>query len=569
MNAEPQHFIENIVSEDLASGKHQSIVTRFPPEPNGFLHIGHAKSICLNFGLAEKHRGRCHLRFDDTNPEKEEQTYIEAIKSDVAWLGYQWDGDIRFASDYFAQLYELAVRLIQKGAAYVCSLQGDAVREYRGTLTTPGRNSPFRDRSIAENLQLFTEMKAGLHPEGTQALRAKIDMSSPNMNLRDPVLYRIRFAHHHQTGDQWCIYPMYDFTHALSDAFEAITHSLCTVEFEAHRPLYEWCIAQFDDLPSQPRQIEFSRLNLNYTVTSKRKLKKLVDQAHVNGWDDPRMPTISGLRRRGYTAHAIRRFCEAVGVTKAEGVVDMGMLEFAIRDDLDKSAPRAMCVLRPLKVILTGVADDFQESLTAPCHPKADLGTRTLLFTKELYIDRADFSENPPPKYFRLAPGKEVRLRNSYVIRCDDVIKDDRGEVIALHCSFDRQTLGKKPEGRKVKGVIHWVSAATALPCEIRLYDRLFSVENPDAAAAADEQAEFTHYLNPNSLEVIEGAMAEPSLQEAEIGAQFQFEREGYFTLDPDASKANATGNDAMNRLVFNRTVTLKDSWEKITKKQA
>lgn len=564
----PKHFIEHIIDEDLASGKHQSIVTRFPPEPNGFLHIGHAKSICLNFGLAQAYQGACHLRFDDTNPEKESQEYIDAIQRDVLWLGGQWTGPVRYASGYFDALYDYAVELIKQGKAYVCSLNAEEVREYRGTLTEPGKDSPFRARSVDENLDLFSKMKAGEFKEGEHALRAKIDMGSPNINLRDPVIYRIRHAHHHQTGDQWCIYPTYDYTHALSDAIELITHSLCTLEFEDHRPLYDWVVEQVKP-PGKPRQIEFARLNLNYTVTSKRKLKALVDEQVVSGWDDPRMPTIAGLRRRGYTAKSIRNFCEAIGVTKSDGVVDVGMLEYEIRDDLDKSAPRAMCVLRPLKVVITNYPDDKKETLQAPLHPKQDLGYRDLPFGSELYIDQDDFTETPPPKYFRLAPGKEVRLRNAYVIKCEEVVKDDDGRILELRCTYDDKTLGKKPEGRKVKGVIHWVSATDGVPCQVRLYDRLFRYANPESPTEEElaeyppvegsDAGDFHQALNPDSCVTVERAIAEPSLLSAKPEAAYQFEREGYFCLD---------GIDSTDELkVFNRTVTLKDSWEKITKK--
>ena len=547
--AAPAHFLRQIVQADLDAGKQAKIVTRFPPEPNGYLHIGHAKSICVNFGLAKEFGGDCHLRFDDTNPAKEDQEYIDAIKSDVHWLGFDWAGEVRYASAYFDQLYAWAVNLIEQGLAYVCDLTPEQAREYRGSLTEPGRNSPFRDRSVAENLDLFARMKAGEFKDGEKVLRAKIDMASPNMNLRDPILYRIRHAHHHQTGDAWCIYPSYDFTHGQSDALEGVTHSICTLEFEDHRPLYEWFLAKLP-VPAQPRQYEFARLNLNYTVTSKRKLKQLVDEGHVHGWDDPRMSTLSGYRRRGYTPAAIRNFCEMIGVTRSNGVVDVAMLEFAIREDLDQNAPRAMCVLKPLKVVITNYPEGQVENLELARHPKQDLGVRQLPFTRELYIDQGDYEENPPKGYKRLEPGGEVRLRGSYVIRADEAIKDADGTVVELRCSYDPDTLGKNPEGRKVKGVIHWVPAEGSVECEVRLYDRLFRSAQPEKS---EEGGSFLDNINPDSLVVLQGCRAEPSLAKAQPEDRFQFEREGYFCVDPKDS--------APGKPVFNRTVTLRDSW--------
>ena len=547
--AEKRDFIRQIVREDLASGKHTAIKTRFPPEPNGYLHIGHAKSICLNFGIAGEFGGVCNLRFDDTNPAKEDQEYIDAIEADVKWLGFQWAGPVRFASDYFDQLHAWAVDLIKAGKAFVCDLNAEEMREYRGSLTEPGRNSPFRERSVEENLDLFARMKAGEFPDGAKSLRAKIDMASPNINLRDPILYRIRHAHHHQTGDKWCIYPSYDFTHGQSDAIEGITHSICTLEFEDHRPLYEWFLANLP-VPAQPRQYEFARLNLNYTITSKRKLKQLVDEGHVDGWDDPRMSTLSGYRRRGYTPASIRNFCDMIGVNRAGGVVDIGMLEFAIRDDLDANAARAMCVLKPLKVVITNYPEGQVENLELPRHPKQDMGVRVLPFSREIYIDAGDFEEVPPAGYKRLVPGGEVRLRGSYVIRADEAIKDAAGNIVELRCSYDENTLGKNPEGRKVKGVIHWVPAAESVECEVRLYDRLFRSANPEKS---EEGGSFLDNINPDSLVVLKGCRAEPSLASAGAEDRFQFEREGYFCADSKDSKAGA--------LVFNRTVTLRDSW--------
>ncbi|WOD13089.1 glutamine--tRNA ligase/YqeY domain fusion protein [Pseudomonas sp. NyZ704] len=545
----PAHFLRQIVRADLDSGKHSKIVTRFPPEPNGYLHIGHAKSICLNFGLAQEFGGDCHLRFDDTNPAKEEQEYIDAIKQDVEWLGFQWAGNVRYASDYFDQLHAWAIELIKAGKAYVCDLTPEQAREYRGNLTEPGRNSPFRDRGVDENLDLFARMTAGEFADGAKVLRAKIDMAAPNMNLRDPILYRIRHAHHHQTGDKWCVYPSYDFTHGQSDALEGVTHSICTLEFEDHRPLYEWCLNNLP-VPATPRQYEFARLNLNYTVTSKRKLKQLVDEGHVDGWDDPRMSTLSAFRRRGYTPGSLREFCERIGVTRSDAVVDMGVLEFCIREDLDASAPRAMCVLRPLKVTITNYPEGQTEQLHLPRHPKDDMGVRELPFSRELYIDQDDFMVDPPKGYKRLLPGGEVRLRGSYVIRADEAVTDEQGNIVELLCSYDPETLGKNPEGRKVKGVIHWVPAAQSVECEVRLYDRLFRAPNPDKN---EEGNTFLENINPDSLLVLKGCRAEPSLASAEAEERFQFEREGYFCVDRKDSKPGQP--------VFNRTVTLRDSW--------
>ena len=549
------NFIRNQVRDEIEGGQVTKIVTRFPPEPNGFLHIGHAKSICLNFGLAEQLGGECHLRFDDTNPAKEEQAYIDAIKEDVSWLGFEWAGPVRFASDYFDQLYAWAQHLMREGKAYVDDLSPDEIREYRGTLTAPGKPSPYRERSAEENLDLLARMREGEFGESEKVVRAKIDMASPNINLRDPIIYRIRHASHHQTGDKWKIYPSYDFTHGQSDAIEGITHSICTLEFEDHRPLYEWFLNNLP-VPTKPRQIEFARLNLDYTLTSKRKLKLLVDEKIVDGWDDPRMPTISGMRRRGYTPASIRKFCEMIGVTRADGgLVDIAMLTHAIRSDLEDNAPRAMCVLKPLKVVLTNVPEGHQEVYEVPGHPaREDMTVRQVPFSRELYIDQDDFMEDAPKKFFRLAPGKEVRLRNSYVIRCDEVIKDAAGEISELHCSVDFDTLGKNPEGRKVKGVIHWVSAAHGVPMEVRLYDNLFTVEQPDR----DKDVDFLEHLNPESLVVCQ-AIGEPSLAFATPESRFQFERVGYFCADRHDSTPE--------HLVFNRTVGLKDSWAKIKQK--
>ncbi len=552
------NFIRHIIDEDIKNNKNDGkVITRFPPEPNGYLHIGHAKSICLNFGLARDYNGVCNLRFDDTNPEKEDVEYVDSIMEDVRWLGFEWAGEPKYASNYFQQLYVYAVELIKMGKAYVCSLSPEEARQYRGSLTEPGKNSPYRDQNVEENLALFERMKQGEFEEGEKVLRAKIDMASPNINMRDPVIYRIRKVEHHQTANEWCIYPMYDYTHCLSDAIEGITHSLCTLEFEDHRPLYDWVLDQLQT-PCHPQQTEFARLNLNYTITSKRKLKQLVDEKHVHGWDDPRLPTISGLRRRGYTPASLRDFSDRIGVTKVDGVVDMSTLEFCIREDLEHTAPRAMCVIDPLKVVIESFAEDQIEDLSAPRHPKDEsMGRRALKMTRVIYIDRSDFEEVPPPKYKRLTIDKEVRLRNSYVIKCHSVIKDDDGNIIELRCTHDPDTLGKKPEGRKVKGVIHWVSEQYSVPAEVRLYDRLFNAENPDGAARdhEDKDRHFLDFLNPDSLIVKVDARAEMSLADTQPGDHYQFEREGYFTTDPDSSK---------DKLVFNRTVGLRDSWAKI-----
>jgi glutaminyl-tRNA synthetase len=546
-------FIRTIVDEDLAGGRHHGrVVTRFPPEPNGYLHIGHAKSICLNFGVAAERGGTCNLRFDDTNPVKEDVEYVEAIQADVSWLGFKWDG-LFFASDYFERLYQFAVTLIGLDKAYVDSLSAEDIRSYRGTLTEPGRNSPYRDRPTAESIDLFARMRAGEFPDGAHVLRAKIDMASPNLNMRDPTLYRIRRATHHRTGDAWCIYPMYDFAHPLSDAIERITHSLCTLEFEDHRPLYNWCVENLID-GDRPQQIEFARLNLNYTVMSKRKLLQLVQQNHVSGWDDPRMPTISGLRRRGYTPESIRDFCGRIGVAKKENVIDVAQLEHSIREDLNKRAPRVMVVLRPLKVVITNYPEGQVELLDAKNNPEDEsAGTRKVPFSRVLYIEREDFREDPPKKFFRLSPGREVRLRCAYFITCTEVVKDDLGEVVELRCVYDPATRGgDAPDGRRVKATLHWVSAGHAVPVEARLYDRLFSVEDPERGG--DGQT-FLDYLNPASLEVLSNCMAEPGLADAVVPLQVQFERLGYFCLDLD-SRPGA--------LVFNRTVSLRDTWARI-----
>jgi len=551
-------FIRAIVDDDIASGKHHGrVATRFPPEPNGYLHIGHAKSICLNFGVAQEHGGTCNLRFDDTNPTTEDVEYVDAIKEDVRWLGFEWSAEL-YASDYFERLYQFAVELIKAGKAYVDSLSPDEIRKYRGTLTEPGKNSPYRDRSVEENLDLFARMRAGEFPDGAHVLRAKIDMASPNLNMRDPALYRIRHAHHHRTGDAWRIYPMYDYAHPLSDALETITHSLCTLEFEDHRPLYDWLV---DALISgdKPRQIEFARLNLNYTVMSKRKLLQLVQQGLVSGWDDPRLPTISGLRRRGYTPESLRDFCSRIGVAKKENVIDVAQLEHSIREDLNRRAPRVMGVLRPIKVVLTNYPEGQVEEVDVIYNPEDEsAGTRRVPFARELYIERDDFMENPPKKFFRLSPGKEVRLRCAYFITCDEVIKNDRGEIVELRCTYDPATRGgDSPDGRKVKATLHWVPAAYAVPAEVRLYDRLFSVEDPENAP---EGKTFLDYLNPNSLEVLRDALVEPSLASAVPGDRVQFERLGYFSVDPD-SRPGA--------LVFNRTVSLRDTWARIAQKNS
>ncbi len=547
----PLDFIRQIIAEDLRNGKHAAPVTRFPPEPNGFLHIGHAKSICLNFGIAQENNARCHLRFDDTNPSKEESAYVESIKKDVQWLGYDWGDNLFFASDYFDRLYEYAVELIRLEKAYVCCLDAEEMRKYRGTLTEPGQESPYRNRSVEENLELFQGMKEGRFEEGSHVLRAKIDMASPNLNMRDPVVYRIMKVSHHRTGDTWCIYPMYDYTHCLSDAMEGITHSLCTLEFEDHRPLYDWFLETLNT-PAHPRQIEFARLNLTYTVMSKRKILQLVTGGHVADWDDPRMLTISGLRRRGYTPASIRNFCAEIGVGKKESWIDMGVLENAVRNDLNDTAPRVMGVLDPLKVIITNYPEGDEEEVEAKNHPQnPEMGTRTLPFSRELYIERSDFMEDPPKKFFRLGPGREVRLRYAYFITCVSVIKDDTtGEITEIHCTYDPATHGgNAPDGRKVKGTIHWVSAAHGLNCQVRLYDRLFGVENPDA----DKEMDFKEHLNPDSLTTLNNCVVEPSLAQAAPGTSVQFERQGYFCVD--------TLDSQPGHPVFNRTVGLRDSW--------
>lgn len=545
-NTRTHNFITQIIDEDLASGKHKSVHTRFPPEPNGYLHIGHAKSICLNFGLAKEYNGLCNLRFDDTNPVKEDVEYVDSIKADVEWLGFKWEGEPRYASDYFDALYGYAIELIEKGLAYVDELSPDEMREYRGTLTEPGKNSPYRDRSVEENLALFERMKNGEFAEGTLSLRAKIDMASPFMVMRDPVLYRIKFASHHQTGDKWCIYPMYDFTHCISDAIERITHSLCTLEFQDNRRLYDWVLDNISIERPLPHQYEFSRLNLEGTLTSKRKLLKLVNDGIVDGWNDPRMPTISGLRRRGYTPASLREFCRRIGVTKQDNVVEYSALEACIRDDLNENAPRAMAVIDPVRVVIENF--EGEETLTAPNHPnRPELGERQLPFTKELYIDRADFREEANKQYKRLVLGKEVRLRNAYVIKAERVEKDANGEITTIFCTYDPETLGKNPaDGRKVKGVIHWVSAVHNHPAEFRLYERLFTVPNPGAAE------EIESVLNPTSL-VVKHGFVEQSLANAELEKGYQFEREGYFCADNKDSRPE--------HLVFNLTVSLKEGF--------
>ena len=547
-------FIRNIISGDLDSGKHQHIVTRFPPEPNGQLHIGHAKSICLNFVVANDFDGKCFMRFDDTNPVKEDDEYVEGILRDVRWLGFDWGERLTHASDYFEQLYLFAEELIQKGKAYVESQNADEIRELRGTLTEPGKNSPFRERSVGDNLTLFRKMRGGEFEDGTHVLRAKIDMASPNINLRDPVLYRIRKISHQRTADQWCIYPLYDFTHGLSDALEGVTHSLCTLEFEDHRPLYEWILAEVS-APCLPRQIEFSRLNLRYTVLSKRRLIQLVEEGHVNGWDDPRMLTLSGLRRRGYPPSAIRLFCKRIGISKSENNIEMSVLEDCAREELDKTAPRAMAVLHPLKVVITNYPEDKTEEFEPARHPKnPDMGTRKVPFSREIYIDQDDFRENPPPKYFRLAPGKEVRLRFAYVIRCEEVIYNSDGKVHELHCTYDQATRsGAKAEGRKVKGIIHWVSIQHSFPVEVRLFDRLFVNPSP---GSDDPGGNFLNDLNPDSIETVTSCRVEPGLLKAKPEDIYQFERVGYFCVDSKESHPEA--------LVFNRTVTLRDTWAKL-----
>lgn len=551
------NFIEAIIEDDLKSGRRDRVHTRFPPEPNGYLHIGHAKSICLNFGLAEQYGGLCNLRFDDTNPTKEDVEYVDSIREDVRWLGFSWGDREYYASDYFEQLYQWAIQLIEAGKAYVCDLSPEQVREYRGTLTEPGRNSPYRDRSVEENLDLFRRMRAGEFPDGSRTLRAKIDMASPNMNMRDPVMYRILHAHHHRTGDKWCIYPSYDWAHGQCDSIEGITHSICTLEFEHHRPLYNWFLEQLGIF--RPQQIEFARLNLTYTVMSKRKLLTLVKEGHVKGWDDPRMPTICGLRRRGFTPASIREFCRRIGVAKFNSTIDVHVLENALREDLNPIAPRVMAVLRPLKVVITNYPEGQTEHLEAINNPEdPTAGTRQIPFSRELYIERDDFMEDPPKQFYRLAPGREVRLRWAYFIRCEKVVKDPQtGEIAELHCTYDPATRGgSAPDGRKVKATIHWVSALHALTAEVRLYDHLFRTINPEDV---EEGKTWLDNLNPNSLQVIPDARLEPSLANTKVGDRYQFERLGYFFADYDSQPG---------RLVFNRTVTLRDEWAKLQKKQ-
>ena len=545
-------FIRDIVRADNESGRHGGrVATRFPPEPNGYLHLGHAKSICLNFGVARDFGGHCNLRFDDTNPVTEDTEYVDSIQEDVRWLGFEWHDRPYYASDYFEKLYECGEDLIRQGLAYVDDLTPDEIREYRGTLKEPGRNSPWRDRSAEENLDLFRRMRAGEFPDGSRVLRAKIDMGSPNINMRDPILYRIRRAHHHRTGDAWCIYPMYDYAHPISDALERITHSLCTLEFEDHRPLYDWLVDNLT-LPGKPQQIEFARLNLTYTVMSKRKLLQLVSEKHVSGWDDPRMPTLSGIRRRGFPPAAIRRFADEIGVAKRENVVDVGLLEFFVREELNRTAPRAMAVLRPLKVVLENYPDGQTEEMDVVNNPEdASAGTRKVPFGRVLYIEQDDFREDPPKKFFRLAPGREVRLRNAYLITCQSAVKNEAGEIVELRCTYDPATRGgDAPDGRKVKATLHWVSAAHAVDAEVRLYDRLFNHENPGTG-----DADFLTQINPAALEIVRGAKLEPSLATAAPGTRYQFERLGYFCADPDTSSGAP---------VFNRTVGLKDSWAKV-----
>jgi glutaminyl-tRNA synthetase len=547
------HFIHEIINGDLASGKHTTVITRFPPEPNGYLHIGHAKSICLNFGTAVKYGGRCHLRFDDTNPAKEEVEYVESIQEDIRWLGFDWGDHLYFASDYFQQLYDYAIDLIKMGKAYVDDLTAEEIRAYRGNLKEPGKNSPWRERPIEESLDLFERMKNGEFDEGSRILRAKIDMASPNMNLRDPAIYRIKKAHHHRTGDAWNIYPMYDYAHGISDAIEGITHSICTLEFEDHRPLYNWFLEHLD-VPCHPQQIEFARLNLTQTIMSKRYFLRLVNEGHVSGWDDPRMPTLRGMRRRGYPAEAIRTLCEKVGVAKSNSIVELVFLESCVRDQLNQTALRRMAVLDPIKVIITNYPEGQSEVFEADNNPEdPNAGTRPMRFSRELYIERADFMEDPPKKFFRLAPGKEVRLKHAYYITCQEVVKDEQGEIVALHCTYDPESRGGgTADGRKVKGTLHWVAVADALPAEVRLYEPLFS-DKPDS------DADFAAQLNPDSLKQIQ-AFIEPALAEGQPGDQFQFLRNGYFCMDKDSQPGKP---------VFNRTIGLVDSWAKMQKNQA
>ena len=563
----PSNFVRTTISKDISSGKHSGrVLTRFPPEPNGYLHIGHAKSVCLNFSLAMENDGVCNLRFDDTNPEKESQEYVDAIKENIKWLGFKWNGDVRYSSNYFDHLYNLATQLIQNGKAFVCSLTAEQSREFRGTLTEPGKQSPDRNRSIQENLNLFGRMRDGEFPDGAYSLRAKIDMESPNINMRDPIIYRIRHVSHHQTGDKWCIYPTYDFTHCISDAIENVTHSLCTLEFEDHRPLYDWILNNLksdslrviSDLSESdmnfvlPQQIEFAKLKLNYTIMGKRKLKEMVEEGLVDGWDDPRLPTLAGMRRRGFTARSIRNFCEIVGVSRSEGTVDLSMLEHCVREDLDQNASRVMCVLNPMKITIKNIKAGEVEKLSLQKHPKNEsMGTRIVPFTREIYIDKSDFEENPKPGFKRLVLGGEVRLRGSYVIKCEEIVRDTGGEIIQLICSADRETLGRRPEGRKVKGVIHWVSADYGQEATLMLYDRLFMAENPEAKEITD----YKTFLNPESLSVMKNCVIEPSALDNEGKRHFQFEREGYFILD--------TEGESEGKAIFNRTITLRDSWSK------
>lgn len=557
----PRNFIQNIIDEDLRQNKEiKRIHTRFPPEPNGYLHIGHAKSICLNFGIAQEYGGLCNLRYDDTNPSKEDLEYVDSIERDVKWLGFDWDDRKFYASDYFEKMYECAEELIKAGKAFVCDLSAEEVREYRGTLKEPGKNSPYRERTIEENLDLFRRMRAGEFPDGSRTLRAKIDMASPNLNMRDPVIYRILRATHHRTGDKWCIYPMYDYAHPISDALEGITHSICTLEFEDHRPLYDWVVNNLE-LGCKPRQIEFARLSLTHMVMSKRLLRRLVEEGQVDGWDDPRMPTISGIRRRGYTPESIRDFCERIGVAKANSEVDISLLEHCVREDLNAKAPRVMGVLRPLKVIIDNYPEGQTEELPAENNPEnPELGERTLLFTREIYIEQEDFMEDPPKKYFRLSPGKEVRLKHAYIIKCENVVKDEKtGEILEVHCTYDPLTRsGSEQSGRKVKGTLHWVSAQDAVPAEVRLYDYLFTENVAEADEEGAQEPATAMVLNPHSLERLTNSLLEPSVLQAKPGDKFQFMRQGYFCVDSDSTAG---------RLVFNRIVSLKDSWSKQEKK--
>jgi len=550
-------FIRQIVADDLKTGKWDGrVATRFPPEPNGYLHIGHAKSICLNFGVAEEFNGTCNLRFDDTNPEKEEQEYVDSIIEDIRWLGFDWDDRLYFGSDYFEQMYRYAIQLVKAGKAYVCDLNAEQIREYRGTLTEPGKDSPYRNRSVEENLDLFERMRAGEFTDGSRTLRAKIDMSHPNLNMRDPIMYRVLHATHHRTGDKWCIYPTYDWAHGLEDSIEKITHSICTLEFENHRPLYDWFLDAVGAY--HPQQIEFARLNLNYTVMSKRKLLQLVQQGRVSGWDDPQMPTISGLRRRGYSPESIRNFCKVIGVNKFNSTIDIAFLEHCVREDLNKTSPRVMAILRPMKVIIDNYPEDKIEEMEAINNPEdASAGTRKVPFSRQLYIEQDDFMEQPPKKFYRLAPGREVRLRYAYFIKCTNVVKNADGQIVELHCTYDPATKGgDAPDGRKVKATLHWVSARHAIDAEVRLYNNLFTKENPEDV---EEDQDFTVDLNPNSLEVLTGCKVEPSLKDVKPLQRFQFERLGYFCVDPDGSN---------EKLIFNRTVTLKDEWMKIQQSQ-